>query len=208
MPLGLTMLRGTVLDIGAADGWVGKILDPSVHYVSIDTPETGEALYGARPDVFANGKQLPFSDACADAVVCLEVIEHVDDPVRLVSEISRVLRPGGRLFLSVPFLYPIHDAPYDFQRYTRHGIKNLVNQSGLNVIAITDKTSSIHVAGALLCLAIAGGVSAQARWLGALLLLPAVLLVLVINILVFLLGLFWPNWDAMTFGYALTAEKP
>lgn len=205
-PEGLQEIRGTLLDVGSADGWIAKYLDPSVHYIALDTPTTGKNMYGARPTIFADGRKLPFADDCIDALVCLEVAEHVDAPDRLFSEAWRVLRPGGEFYFSVPFLYPIHDAPYDFQRFTSHGLIKMTNQAGLRVISIENKTGSIHVAGALVCLAIAGALT-SGGW--RFLLLPfAAPLVLIINLSAFFLGLFWPNWDAMTFGYALKAVKP
>lgn len=205
-PVGLQKIRGTVLDVGSADGWIAQHLDPSVHYIALDTPTTGRNLYGARPTVFADGRKLPFADDCIDALVCLEVAEHVHDPGRLLSEACRVLRPGGEVYFSAPFLYPIHDAPNDFQRFTCHGLDEMATQAGLRVLSIENKTGSIHAAGALACLAVAGPLTCGG-W--RFLLLPiATALVLIINVSVYLFGLFWPNWDAMTFGYAVKAVKP
>jgi len=70
------------------------------------------------PDTLADAAELPFVADCFDAVVCTEVLEHVPEPRRVLSEAHRILRPGGRLLLTVPFLYPIHAYPYDYGRYT------------------------------------------------------------------------------------------
>lgn len=206
VPNGLAEARGIVLDVGSADSWIAAHLDAEVHYVSVDTPATGKTLYGAKPVVFADGMKLPFRDASVDSAICLEVAEHVSDPQTLLLEISRVLKPGGQLFISAPFLYPIHDAPHDFQRFTRHGLQYLVERAGLRILGIESRVGSINIAGTLACLAIAGPFSAGG-W--RLLLLPfAAMMVLVINLAAYILSLFWPNWDAMTFGYVLRAVKP
>ena len=120
-PAGIGSRTGTVLDIGSADEWIRPHLHPSAHYVSLDFPATGQALYAARPCVFGDAARLPFADASLDAVVCLEVIEHVPHPERVLAEIGRTLKPGGHAYLSMPFLYPVHDAPYDFSRLTEFG---------------------------------------------------------------------------------------
>jgi SAM-dependent methyltransferase len=207
-PRAIFDLKGVVLDIGAGDRWVRPFLGKDIEYVAVDYPAIGKALYKSSPDVFADGMQLPFSNACADAVLCFEVAEHVPDPYRLVSEIARVLRSGGRTFISMPFIYPIHDAPYDYQRYTLHGLQRLVEHSGLKLVSIKNKSKSIHIAAVMCCLAIAGGV-AKTNSLFSILLAPlAVLLITLINVFAFFFGLIWPNWDAMTFGYELEAIKP
>lgn len=206
VPDGLSGVKGILLDIGSADSWIASHLDAGVRYVSVDTPSTGKVLYGARPVVFADGMKLPFLDASIDAAICLEVAEHVSNPSMLLSEISRVLRPGGLLFISVPFLYPIHDAPHDFQRLTLHGLRHLIETSGLQVLSIENKTGAVQIAGTLACLAIVGPLSVGGWRL--VLLLPATIMVLIINLVAYPLSLFWPNWGAMTFGYSLKAVKP
>src|SRR3546814_8619033 len=71
-----------------------------------------------RPDVAADGALLPFPDQSFEAVICSEVLEHVPDPRLVLDEIARVLKPGGCLLLTVPFLFRIHADPHDFGRYT------------------------------------------------------------------------------------------
>src|SRR5690348_411278 len=133
VPSALNTVSGTALDVGAADRWIEPLLPATAHYVSVDYPSTGRDMYGARPHVFGDAKALPFADASFDAVFCLEVLEHVSDPAQVVSEIARVTRPGGRAWISMPFLYPLHDAPYDFQRYSEYGLRRDLNRAGLHV---------------------------------------------------------------------------
>lgn len=71
-----------------------------------------------RPDVQADAAAIPFVDACFDAVICSELLEHVFDPIAVLEEAYRVLRKGGILLLCVPFLNRLHCDPFDFGRYT------------------------------------------------------------------------------------------
>jgi SAM-dependent methyltransferase len=75
-------------------------------------------LPSANPHVIATAEALPFGGGTFDAVICSEVLEHVPDPRVVLAEASRVLQPGGRLLIAVPFLYQIHASPHDFGRYT------------------------------------------------------------------------------------------
>jgi SAM-dependent methyltransferase len=79
-------------------------------------------------DFIGDGTNLPFLDESFDAVTANAVIEHVSDPVALISEMHRVLRPGGYAQLVTPFVFPFHAYPADYQRFTRPGILELTRQ--------------------------------------------------------------------------------
>ena len=81
----------------------------------------------------ADAGELPFENDSVDGVISIAVLEHVTDPERLLAETARVLVPGGRLFLVVPFLQPFHAAPHDFRRWTSVGLRQAVGGAGLEV---------------------------------------------------------------------------
>ena len=93
-----------------------------------------------KPDLVADICDLPFPDSSFDAVFMLEVLEHVPDQVAAAREVQRVLKKDGFLFLSVPFLFPVHDRPGDFHRLTSYALKRLF--SGLMEIDVTEKFST------------------------------------------------------------------
>jgi SAM-dependent methyltransferase len=76
------------------------------------------------------------ADESYDAAICLDVLEHVPDPCRALRETSRILAPGGLLILSVPHLSRLHDEPHDYYRYTRHGLRYLLESQGFIVVRI------------------------------------------------------------------------
>lgn len=76
-------------------------------------------------DVAGDGERLPFRDGVFDGALLDAVIEHLARPHVVVAEVRRVLKPGGVVLAQVPFLYPFHAAPHDFQRYTPAGLTML-----------------------------------------------------------------------------------
>ena len=98
---------------------------------SADAPDRGD-----HPDVLGDALALPFANACADAVLCTEVIEHVTDPIQMLGEFARVLRPGGSVLLTSPFMWHLHDEPHDYWRFTEFGLKLLFERAGFHVLAL------------------------------------------------------------------------
>lgn len=208
LPLGISNVSGRVLDIGAADRWIESHLPEGVQYVALDYPATGRDLYSARPDVFADGARLPFGNECLDAVICLEVLEHVPDPESVLMEIARSLKHGGRAWISMPFLYPLHDAPFDFQRFTEHGLRRSIMRAGLQITRIHKSGHAVRTAGLLTSLAVAGGAYSKSGWLKWILFPIAVIIVLFVNVVAWLFSRVWPDWDHIGAGHELEVRKP
>jgi SAM-dependent methyltransferase len=79
-------------------------------------------------DAQFDAHRLPFADCSFGLIVCTEVLEHCVEPHRVLNEFHRVLRPGGKLILTTRFIFPIHDAPYDYFRFTRYGLQYLCRE--------------------------------------------------------------------------------
>jgi ubiquinone/menaquinone biosynthesis C-methylase UbiE len=99
-------------------------------------------------DVLGIGEKLPFIDNCFDAVLSLNVLEHVKDPFKCAAEISRVLKPNGKLYCVAPLMCPYHDYPDHYYNMTRSGLRNLFEEfleidnqdilaSGLPIFSLT-----------------------------------------------------------------------
>ncbi len=135
---------GQVLDVGCGRQPLRKFLAENCDYISLDYPATGGKRYNARPHTFGDAHKLPFPDGSFDTVVLLEVLEHLPDPCGALEEARRVLVHGGRILVSTPFLYPIHDAPMDYRRWTRYGLRVMVRKSGLEILHLRDLGSPVE----------------------------------------------------------------
>lgn len=84
----------------------------------------------ASPDIVGDATSLPVATGSIDLVFCTQVLEHVAEPLKLLRECRRALKPEGWLVLSAPFYWPLHEEPYDFFRFTRYGLERLTEQAG------------------------------------------------------------------------------
>ena len=208
VPDGLAKAKGILLDIGAADRWIARHLPAGVHYVALDYPTTGRDLYDASPDVYADGAALPIADDFIDVVTCFEVLEHVRSPDAVLREIARVLRPDGVAYLSMPFAYPVHDAPHDYQRWTEYGWRRSATDAGFVCSRLEPSSSVIEAAGAVACLALAGPLERARHWHQWIALPALALLIPVINLTAWCLARLWPEWRSISIGFRVELRKP
>lgn len=75
-------------------------------------------------DVICDIENIPFKDNSVDYIINIAVLEHVPNPQKVISEIHRILKPGGKIYCFIPFMQPFHASPYDFQRFTYEGMKH------------------------------------------------------------------------------------
>ena len=137
-------LRGRVLDIGGGRRR-GRFRPPTgARWVVADASLAG------KPDVGADVQTLPFRDIAFDAIKVTEVLEHVPDAAAALRECHRVLRPGGYLVATVPFLERLHGDPDDYARYTDSMWRRLLGECGLTAVSVTPQGGYFtHLAGML-----------------------------------------------------------
>lgn len=126
----------SLLDAGAGES-VYKQLFAHCTYKAIDLA-VGESRWNyANLDYVGVLHDMPIDDAKFDAVLCTQVLEHLEWPRESVAEIYRVLKPGGKLYMTVPMAQNEHQVPYDFFRYTSYGIESICKHAGFHSIEIT-----------------------------------------------------------------------
>jgi SAM-dependent methyltransferase len=118
----------SVLDVGAGDAPYRELF-AHTDYRTTDW-EQSQHEGAAHVDFVGSAEELPIADAAFDVALCTQVLEHVPEPARVLAELARVLRPGGRLYLSVPLVWELHEMPHDYFRYTSSGIEHLLEATG------------------------------------------------------------------------------
>jgi len=103
-------------------------------YIGIDIETTGHDHKNSRVDVYYDGKTIPFADESFDALFFSEVLEHVFNVDEVLTEISRVLKPGAKALITVPFSWNEHEIPYDFGRYTSFGVQHLLKEKDFEIL--------------------------------------------------------------------------
>ena len=124
--------QARVLDAGAGEGQYKQYFSGK-RYTAFDLAVGDQTWDYSGLDIRGDLEALPFPDSTFDAALNIVTLEHVKRPDRVIGEIARVLRPGGQLLLIVPHQWEEHQTPHDYFRYTRYGVKMLIEQSGLEV---------------------------------------------------------------------------
>lgn len=132
----LANFHGTILDVGCGHMPYKPLLTQPgsrvTRYIGLDLPDT---VY-AKADMIWDGKTIPLPNESVDSAMVTEVFEHCPEPEVVMKEVYRVLKPGGFMFFSVPFLWPLHCAPHDEYRYTPFSLRRHLANSGFSSIAI------------------------------------------------------------------------
>jgi SAM-dependent methyltransferase len=138
--------NGVVLDLGAGRDYLRDSYSHlSTYWISMDYD-----IRSATIDVQGDGQFLPFPDNLFDTIISIDVLEHVEDPVKFISEIYRVLKPSGKTILSTPFFFWLHEEPHDYYRFSRYGLKTIFEKNSFKVIDVIPIAGIVSIIGILI----------------------------------------------------------
>jgi len=132
------IFHGRLLDVGCGEMPYKSLVASGFNnvecYVGLDFKQN--AIHNNSPDIYWEEGKIPLDDSSVDCVLCTEVFEHCPDPEAVMNEIYRVLKVNGILFFTVPFLWPLHEVPYDNYRYTPFALERHLTQCHFSEIEL------------------------------------------------------------------------
>jgi SAM-dependent methyltransferase len=126
---------GLLLDLGCGTRPYRRLYDPACEK-SIGADRPGDYFPQAGVDLHCSAEDIPLETESVDAVLLAEVLHDLAEPQKALREIFRILRPGGTLIVTSPFLVPVCDGPYDHVRYTQTGLDALLQRNGFSTEAV------------------------------------------------------------------------
>ncbi len=136
----LQYFKGKVLDLGCGNcKYKSLVLENGENYIGADFYQHENV------DVYTDAKETPFSDGEFDTIMCLQVLEHIKEPHKVIKECYRILKKEGYIILTTPWLYPFHGEPDDFFRFSRKALEFLFTNEGFNIIKIESRGGKFRV---------------------------------------------------------------
>lgn len=204
----LPYYKGNVLDIGCGQSPYRFLLNPAeTKYAGIDVVEAGSFGYN-NPDVISfDGKNIPFENEKFDAVICTEVLEHVEEYQYLINEIYRTTKKDADIIVTIPWSARYHYIPYDYFRYTPSSLKTMFSK--FSKVEIMPRGSDFSVIGSKIIVIFFRGFFPNRGWKYVflpfyILLLPILLLAVIISHLAILFNI---GSKADPLGYTLIIKK-
>lgn len=131
--------KGRTVDVGAGrskyKGLISKFCDS---YTSVDNASSAYQFdkKSEGPDVVSDVLDMPFKNDEFDTAICTEVLEHVEDPFKLMEELARILKHGGYAIIASCWVAPYHSEPKDYWRFSEDGYRVLCKRSNFKIIEI------------------------------------------------------------------------
>ena len=196
-------LSGRLLDVGCGSKPYRSFFTVDA-YIGLDIDCETSRQRGIA-DQFYDGNAFPFPDNSFDSALCNQVLEHVFNPDEFLGEIARVLKPGGKLLLTGPFVWDEHEQPYDYARYSSFGLRAILERQGFKIVQHkklgADPSILFHLANAYL-FKVTQGLSRPVK------LLMTVTVMAGINLSGLLARRLLPGNPDLFLDHAVLAEKP
>jgi SAM-dependent methyltransferase len=135
-----------VLDVGAGDAPYRELFA----HCDYRTTDWENSVHELDVDIVAPADALPVPDESLDAVLLTQVLEHVPDPAAVLREAARVLRVGAGISVTVPFVWELHELPFDFWRFTPASLEQLLTDAGFAEIVIQPRSDCFTTVAQLL----------------------------------------------------------
>jgi SAM-dependent methyltransferase len=137
-----------ILDVGCGEQPFREAVERhGAEYLGLDVVQNAAVTVR----VVGQATDIPLRGRSVDVVLCTEVLEHVPDPAAALREVARVLRPGGTAVITSPFLYPLHEEPFDFGRITPHQLRRLAAANGLAIAELELAGNELEVIATVWC---------------------------------------------------------
>ena len=125
--------KARLIDIGCGNKPYSEMLNPHItEYIGCDIIQSSNNCV----DVLCEATKIPLPNDSFDTAFSTQTIEHVGDFQDMVNEAFRLLKPGGHFIVSGPMYWPLHEEPYDFHRFTKHGFAHTLQKAGFEVVEI------------------------------------------------------------------------
>lgn len=118
----------SLVDVGCGSKPYRKLFTGATKYIGLDI------VAGPEVDIIGKAWELPFADNEFDILISTQVLEHTEYVHKAMQEMQRVVKPGGRIFISAPFAFQEHGMPYDYWRFTQSGLRSLFKDVDIDYI--------------------------------------------------------------------------
>jgi len=129
-------LSGKLLDFGCGSKPYRSLFTSAADYTGLDVEGEGHSHVNEQVDVFYDGKKIPFDGETFDSVFSSEVVEHIFNIHEILPEINRVMKKGGKILITCPFVWNEHEVPVDYARYTQFALKHLLEKNGFAILVL------------------------------------------------------------------------
>ena len=159
------ILTGRLLDFGCGSKPYKSLFTQAIEYIGVDVENEGHNHDNEDVDFYYDGVSLPFKTESFDSVLCSEVLEHVPNIDIILDELNRVLVSEGKLLVTVPFVWPEHELPFDFRRFTVNGLTQIIENHGFEFQEVMTSGGFIEVIVQLWMMYLHNGLYGKNRYL-------------------------------------------